>query len=57
MSVTRFRQLVGDAKYGKNDKKWFPKWVQRYAATAPTKRGALIFAGNTAAGGWETTCV
>jgi len=42
MSVARFRQLVGNAKYGKNDKKWFPKWVQRYSSTAPTKRGALI---------------
>ena len=57
MSVERFRQLMHEAKYSKNDKKWFPKWVQRDAATAPTKRGALIFAGDTAAGGWEMTCV
>ncbi len=33
MSVGKFSLLLHEAKVGKNDKKWFPKWLRRYAAT------------------------
>ena len=42
MPVGRFRQLVQQGKYSTNDKKWFPKWIQRYAATAATRQGKLL---------------
>ncbi len=33
MSVGKFSLLLHEAKVGKNDKKWFPKWLRRCAAT------------------------
>ena len=33
MSVQEFCWLLNDAKLGKNDKKWFPRWLRRYAPT------------------------
>lgn len=31
MTVQRYCQLLPGAKYGKNDQKWFPKWLRRYS--------------------------
>ncbi|MEQ1906900.1 MAG: site-specific integrase, partial [Pirellulaceae bacterium] len=31
MTVQRYCQLLPGAKYGKNDQKWFPNWIRRYA--------------------------
>ncbi len=32
MTVQLYCQFLPGAKYGKNDQKWFPKWLRRYAA-------------------------
>ena len=32
MSVARFERLLHGASYGKNDRKWFPRWLKRYSA-------------------------
>lgn len=31
MSLVRFQQRLQEASYGENDKKWFPRWLARYA--------------------------
>ncbi len=41
MSVTKFCSLLSEAKVGKNDKKWFPPWVRRYASMAQVVQGKL----------------
>ena len=33
MSVRRFCLLLDAAKGGKNDRKWFPRWVRSYASS------------------------
>ena len=33
--------MLHDAKLGKNDKKWFPKWIRRYASTVDVVDGNL----------------
>ena len=33
MSVRKFCLLLNEAKVSKNDKKWFPPWLRRYAST------------------------
>jgi integron integrase len=33
--------LLNEAKLGKNDKKWFPPWVRRYASTVDVVQGKL----------------
>lgn len=33
--------VVGEAKVGKHDKKWFPPWVRRYASTVEMVQGKL----------------
>jgi integron integrase len=33
MCVGKYCQLLHNSKAGKNDKKWFPRWIRRYAAT------------------------
>ena len=50
MSVDKFCRLLHGTKLGKNDKKWFPKWLRRYAATVPSVDGNLL-ASNTPA--WQ----
>jgi hypothetical protein len=32
MSVKKFCWQLNEAKLGKNDKVWFPRWVRRYAS-------------------------
>jgi hypothetical protein len=44
MSVRKFCLLLNEAKVGKNDKKWFPRWVRRYASTVETVKGRLSVA-------------
>lgn len=41
MSLTVFKQRLRDATYGKNDQKWFPKWLARYAAGKTLTNGML----------------
>ena len=41
MSVDTFCRLLHGTKLGKNDKKWFPKWLRRYAETVPSVDGNL----------------
>ena len=38
MSVKQFSTLLNE---GKNDKKWFPKWLRRYASTVSAVQGNL----------------
>ena len=35
------RDLLHDAKLGRNDKRWFPRWIRRYAAAMRVREGAL----------------
>jgi len=41
MTVRKFCGLLHDAKLGKNDKKWFPKWIRRYASAINVVHGNL----------------
>ena len=41
MSVREFCLLLNEAKVGKNDKTWFPRWVRRYASMVDTVQGKL----------------
>ena len=41
MSVEQFGKLLPSARFGKNDKKWFPRWLKRYAETVPSINGCL----------------
>ena len=41
MSVRKFCLLLNEAKVGKNDKTWFPRWVRRYASMVDTVQGKL----------------
>ncbi len=41
MTVRKFCGLLHDAKLGKNDKKWFPKWIRRYASAINVAEGNL----------------
>lgn len=41
MSVVKFCQRLHDSKYGKNDRKWFPKWIRRYAPNNRLQSGGL----------------
>ncbi len=34
MSTQLFCQLLGNAKYGQNERKWFPKWIRRYQSAS-----------------------
>ena len=42
MSVTSFNELIKQAKYGKTDKEWFPRWIRRYAETVESEKGRLL---------------
>lgn len=41
MSVGKFCQQLHNSMYGKNDRKWFPKWLRRYAANHSLQGGCL----------------
>ena len=41
MSLAIFRQRLHEAAYGENDKKWFPKWLARYADGKTLNDGLL----------------
>jgi len=41
MSVKKFGSLLHEAKFRKNDKKWFPKWIRRYASAINVVAGDL----------------
>jgi len=41
MSVAKFCGLLNEVKLAKNDKKWFPRWIRRYASTVDTVQGNL----------------
>lgn len=41
MTIQKFCWLLSDAKVGKNDKKWCPKWLRRYVATLASGDGEL----------------
>lgn len=41
MSVEKFQALLHRAEYGKNDKKFFPLWVRRYAESVQAENGKL----------------
>ena len=41
MSLAKFRQRLHEASYGENDKKWFPKWLARYADGKTLNDGVL----------------
>ncbi len=41
MSVKKFCGLLNEAEVGKHDKKWFPRWLRRYAAMVNTVDGIL----------------
>lgn len=41
MSVRKFCLLLNEAKVGKNDHKWFPRWVRRYASVVDSVDGKL----------------
>ena len=41
MTVKRFCGLLHEAKFGKNDKKWFPRWIRRYASAVNETEGVL----------------
>jgi len=41
MSLAIFRQRMHEASYGENDKKWFPKWLARYADGKTQDNGLL----------------
>ena len=33
MSVESFCRVLHEAKLGKNDQEWFPRWIRRYASS------------------------
>ena len=39
MSVKQFRALLNDGKFGENDRKWFPRWIRRYASSVRVPNG------------------
>ena len=41
MSVENFGRLLHEAKVGKNDKQWFPRWIRRYASSVQVTEGRL----------------
>lgn len=41
MSVHQFNEKLATAKFGKNDKKWFPSWIRRYAASTTATNNKL----------------
>jgi len=41
MSVQGFRALLQETEYRKNDKKYFPLWIRRYAESVKPKRGKI----------------
>jgi hypothetical protein len=41
MSAIDFSRLVDGAKLGENDKKYFPLWIRRYAASMGIDQGRL----------------
>ena len=41
MTVRKFCSLLHEARYGKNDRKWFPRWVRRYASSVEATEGDL----------------
>ena len=41
MGVKKFCALLHEAKFGKNDKTWFPRWIRRYASSVKTSHGDL----------------
>jgi hypothetical protein len=41
MSVRKFCLLLNEAKVGKNDQVWFPRWIRRYASLVETVQGNL----------------
>lgn len=40
-SLARFRQRLQETSHGENDKKWFPKWLARYAGGKILNEGLL----------------
>ena len=42
MSVEKFCGLLGGANLGKNDTKWFPRWIRRYASAVDVVDGNLL---------------
>jgi integron integrase len=41
MSVAHFSRLLHEAKLGKKDKEWFPRWIRRYASSVHVAEGRL----------------
>jgi len=41
MCIQQFVKELAVAKYSSADKKWFPKWLRRYAATTKCGQGDL----------------
>ena len=42
MSIDQYCKLLHGSNYGKNDQKWFPKWIRRYAETVTEQEGKLF---------------
>jgi hypothetical protein len=41
MSLNTFRRRLQESSYGENDKKWFPRWMARYAEGKTPAKGFL----------------
>ena len=41
MSVESFCRVLHEAKLGKNDQEWFPRWIRRYASSVEVVGGKL----------------
>jgi hypothetical protein len=41
MSVANYERLLHEAKLGENDRKWFPRWIRRYASSVTPVQGKL----------------
>jgi len=41
MSVASFCRALHEAKLGKNDREWFPRWIRRYASSVEETGGRL----------------
>ena len=41
MSVREFGRLLHEARVGENARKWFPKWLRRYASMVEAAGGNL----------------
>ena len=39
MSAEKFCALLHEAKFGKNDTTWFPRWIRRYASSVKALEG------------------